>query len=64
MYVLRLLMQCLIFRGWGLNPLHLVPPNPQVCIVPPKKIVKISQKYIADPPPPWFSHKSSTEVAE
>ena len=34
--------------GWGFNP-PLVPLNPQVCINP-EKIVKISQKYIADPP--------------
>ena len=33
----------------GFNPL-LVPLTPQVCIDPPKKIVKISEKYIADPP--------------
>ena len=37
--------------GWGFNP-PLVSLNPQVCFDPsPEKIVKISQKYIADPPP-------------
>ena len=46
------------FVGEGFNP-PLVPLNPQVCIDPPEKIVKIRQKYIADLL--WFSHKSSTE---
>ena len=43
-----------LFVGGWVNP-PLVPLNPQVCIDP-RQIVKISQKYIADPPPLWFSH--------
>ena len=39
--------------GWGFNPPPPVPLNPQVCIDP-RKIVNISQKYIADPPPSGF----------
>ena len=37
--------------GWGLTHLVLLP---QVCIDPPAKIVKISQKCIADPSPIVF----------
>ena len=45
---------------WGFNPPPpLVPLTPKFVLTP-EKIVKISQKYIADPPPLWFSHKSST----
>ena len=35
--------------GWGFNP-PLVPLNPPSLYWPSEKIVKISQKYIADPP--------------
>ena len=45
--------------GGGGGSATLVPLDPQVCIDP-ENIVKISQKYIADPPPLWLSHESST----
>ena len=41
-----------IGRLSGGGPLVLFNPTPEVCIDPQKKIVKISQKYIAKPPPP------------
>ena len=43
--------------GWGFNPLWCL-STPSKFVLNPKKIVKISKKYIADPL--WFSHKSST----
>ena len=43
-------------KGWGVYPPGA--SQPPSLYWPPKKIVKISQKYIADPL--WFSHKSST----
>ena len=47
-------------RGdWGLNQSGASQPPPP-SLYWPQKLVKISQKYIADPPPLWFSHKSST----
>ena len=49
---------CSICRGVGGLTLPLVPLNPPSLYWPPEKIVKISQKYIADPL--WFTHKSST----
>jgi len=42
--------------GWGLTPLWCL-STPKFVLTP-RKIVKISQKYIADPL--WFSHKWST----
>ena len=66
-----LIWRCSICRGVSL------PPPPPRCLstlqnvcndspmfkMTPEKIVKTSQKYIADPPPPflWVSHKSSNE---
>ena len=46
-----------------------VPLNPQVCFDPPKKLVKISKKYIADPPlvfPQirYCIHTTHTQVSE
>ena len=49
-------VQCSICRGWGFNPPGA--SQPPKFVLTPKKIVKISQKYIADPL--WFSHRSST----
>ena len=47
--------------GWGFNPLSLwCLSTLKFVLPPPEKIVKVSQKYIADPSL-WFSHKSNTE---
>ena len=52
-------IQCSICLGvWGFNPLWCL-STPKFVLTPHRKIVKMSQKYIADPL--WFSHKSSTD---
>ena len=46
--------------GMGGNPIWcLSTPAPEFVLTPLEKIVKLSQKYIADPL--WFSHKSNTD---
>ena len=55
-------------RGWGFNPSLWCLSTPYVCIDPPEKIVKISQKHIADPLPVfpqieyWLSLRIDTNL--
>ena len=54
-YFLSLTHSAGFFRGWGFNPpLCCLSTFMFLLMTPPEKIVKISQKYIADPPPSGF----------
>ena len=50
--------------GGGGNPSSGASQPSQVFIDPPTGLVKNSQKYVFDPSPLWFYHKSSTAFAK